>query len=33
MLAQYVEHCTTKENVYQWVDRFKRGRETLDDEE
>jgi hypothetical protein len=23
----------TKKNVYLWVDRFKRGRETLDDEE
>jgi hypothetical protein len=33
MLAQCGEQRMTKKNVYLWVDRFKRGRETLDDEE
>jgi hypothetical protein len=33
MLVPYGEHCTTKKRVYQWADKFKRGRETPDDEE
>jgi hypothetical protein len=32
MLAQYGEHCMAQKNVYEWMDRFKCGRTTLDDE-
>lgn len=33
MSTQYGEQCMAQKNVYEWVDRFKRGRTTADDEE
>jgi len=33
MSTQYGEHCMAHKNVYKWVDRFKCGRTTPDDEE
>jgi hypothetical protein len=33
MLAQYSEHCMPQKNLYEWVDRFKSGRASLDNEE
>jgi hypothetical protein len=33
MLAQYGKNCMAQKNLYEWVDRFKHGRTTFDDEE
>jgi len=33
MSTQYGEHCMAQKNVNEWVDRFKHGRTTADDEE
>jgi hypothetical protein len=33
MSTQYGEHCMAQKNVNKWVDRFKCGRTTADDEE
>jgi hypothetical protein len=33
MSTQYGEQCMAQKNAYKWVDRFKRGRTTADDEE
>ena len=32
MLAQYGEHYMAQKSLYKWVDRFKCGRKTLDEE-
>jgi hypothetical protein len=33
MSTQYGEQCMAQKNVYEWVNRFKHGRTTADDEE
>jgi hypothetical protein len=33
MLLKYGKHCTAQKNVYEWVNRFKRGGKTFDDKE
>jgi len=33
MSTQYGEHCMAHKNVHKWVDRFKCGRTTPNDEQ